>query len=122
MTWTDTSTMAITVNDLPRASWANAVVDNLAYLYDTPAVTVRMTSAQSVSSGSDTLISWSEAAWDTTGGDMWDSGSPGSILIPVDGIYRFTCPVPEQYLTDLEESPGDISLTDLMAVLEREYN
>lgn len=38
------------------------------------------------------------------------------------GIYRFTCPVPEQYLTDLEESPGQLSLTELMAVLEAEYN
>jgi len=38
------------------------------------------------------------------------------------GIYRFSCPVPEEYVTDLESPPGDLALTDLMAVLEQEYN
>lgn len=49
-------------------------------------------------------------------GDRIDT-SDGAI-----GIYRFSCPVPEEYVTDLETSPGDLSLTDLMAVLEQEYN
>ena len=89
--WTDTSELAVAVGDLPRASWANGVVDNLAYLYNPPAVTVRMTATQQVASANDALISWSEAAWDTTGGSMWDAGSPGSILIPEAGVYRFTC-------------------------------
>lgn len=89
--WTDTSELAVAVGDLPRASWANGVVDNLQYLYNTPAVTVRMTTTQQVASGNDSLISWSEATWDTTDGDMWDAGAPGSILIPFAGVYRFTC-------------------------------
>jgi CheY-like chemotaxis protein len=38
------------------------------------------------------------------------------------GIYAFACPVPEEHVTDLESSPGELSLTDLMAVLEAEYN
>lgn len=91
MTWTDPASLAVAVGDLPRASWATGVVDNLAFLYDTPAVTVRLTAAQTVADSTDALISWSEAAWDTTGTSMWDAGSPGSILIPIAGVYRFTC-------------------------------
>lgn len=55
----------------------------------------------------------------------WVKRDPEELIDASDGaigIYRFTCAVPEQYITDLEESPGDLSLTDLMAVLEREYN
>lgn len=89
--WTPTSELAVTVGALPRASWATGVVDNLQFLYNTPAVTVRLTAAQTVAHQTDALISWSEAAWDTTGGSMWDAGSPGSILIPTAGVYQFTC-------------------------------
>lgn len=55
----------------------------------------------------------------------WVKRDPEELIDATDGaigIYRFTCPVPEQYLADLEESPGDLSLTELMGVLEREYN
>ncbi len=38
------------------------------------------------------------------------------------GIYRFTCQVPEQYLTELADSPGDLSVTEVLSILEQEYN
>lgn len=93
MTWTDPSQLTVTVGDLTREPWANAVLDNLAFLYNTPAVAVRVTAAQAVSSGSDATVQWDEATWDTTGNDMWDEGSPGAVVIDRDGVYRFNCSV-----------------------------
>lgn len=55
----------------------------------------------------------------------WVKRDPTDVIDTSDGaigIYRFSCPVPEQYLTDLEDSPGSLSLTELVSVLEREYN
>jgi CheY-like chemotaxis protein len=62
-----------------------------------------------------------------SGGDdyAWVKHSPEDLIDTSDGaigIYRFTCPVPEQYVADLESRPAEVSLTDLMAVLEAEYN
>lgn len=60
------------------------------------------------------------------GGDYaWVKHGPDDLIDTNDGaigIYQFTCPVPEEYVTDLESTPEDLALTDLLAVLEQEYN
>lgn len=55
----------------------------------------------------------------------WVNRRPTELIDTSDGtigIYRFTCQVPEQYLTELVESPGDLSVTEVLAILEQEYN
>lgn len=91
--WTDTGDLAVTVGGLPRASWANSAVDNLEYLYNPPAVSVRLNATQEVGNNSDSTILWNESPWDSTEDGMWDDGSPGVILIRRPGRYMFTCSV-----------------------------
>ena len=88
MTWVDTSTIGVTVGDLPRASWANAIISNLDFLYRKPIITVRLTATQSVASASDHVVQWDEAEWDYADTAMWDAGTPGSIVIDRPGIYE----------------------------------
>lgn len=91
MVWTPTDEMAVSIG-LARATWANEVVGNLDFLYDTPAVTVRLTTAQEVANADDHAVEWDEAAWDTTGGDLHDSGSPSAILWPyAPAVLDFNC-------------------------------
>ena len=86
MTWTDPKTF--TVGELLTAADLNAYVrDNLAFLFDPPTVTVRLTAAEAVASGSDHVVQWSEAAWDTAASPMWDVGTRGSIVIDRAGVY-----------------------------------
>ena len=86
MTWTDPKTW--TAAELLRAVDLNTYLrDNLAFLYDPPTVTVRLTATQDVASGSDHTVQWSEAAWDTTVDGMWDVGTPGSLVIRRAGVY-----------------------------------
>ena len=89
--WTDPSELQVVVGDRPRAAQQNGLVDNATFLYDAPGVAVRLTAPQEVAGDTDALISWSEAPWDSTGGAMWDAGSPGSILIPRSGRWLFHC-------------------------------
>ena len=91
--WTDPDELAVQVGDLPRAPWANALLDNLAWLYNPPGCSVRLTDPQQVGSNSDALIQWDEAPWDTTDEGMWDDGTPGSIVIQREGRYLFHCSV-----------------------------
>lgn len=60
------------------------------------------------------------------GGDYaWVKRDPDATIDTGDGtigIYQFTCPVPEQYLTDLHTSPVGLSLSELTSILEAEYN
>lgn len=85
MTWTDPSTLEVTVGDLPRASWANGVLDNLSYLHGPPRVTLRRTTDFTVPTNTATGITWEESLVDV--GGWWDSGSPGVAVVPEDGLY-----------------------------------
>lgn len=87
MAWTDPDTLTASVADVYRAADVNAILDNLKYLYDRPHCVVRLTATQDVANSSDHLILWDEAARDTTGGLMWDAGSPGVIMFPIPGRY-----------------------------------
>ena len=88
--WTDPDELDITVGDLPRAAWANAVLDNLRFLYETPALAVRLTSPQTIPDATDTTIVWSQAVWDSTG-QMWDAGAASKIQIVRAGLYSVSC-------------------------------
>lgn len=91
MTWTDTSTIQATAGAEARAADFNAALGNLAHIWDeAPRITVRLTSdSDPIASASNQTVQWDEAAWDSTGGNMWDSGTPGSIVVPAGagGLY-----------------------------------
>lgn len=84
MTWTDPDEMDVT-GEIGGATFV-LVRDNLKHIWDeAPRLTVRLTSTQSVATASDHVIQWDEAAWDSTSGDMWDAGTPGSLVVPTGG-------------------------------------
>lgn len=90
MTWTDPDEMDV-AGEIGGATFT-LVRDNFKHIWsDAPRITVRLTSTQEVASGgsSDHVVQWDEAAWDSTGGDMWDVGTPGSIVVPAGagGLY-----------------------------------
>ena len=84
--WTDPKTWLI--EELLRAADLNTYLrDNLTYLHDAPACSVRLTANQSVADGTDHTISWDESPWDSHG-DMTDiAGAPSTITITRDGLY-----------------------------------
>ncbi|MFW5899055.1 MAG: hypothetical protein ACOCUN_01155, partial [Jiangellaceae bacterium] len=91
--WTDPDELTKAIDDVLRAADWNGVLDNLGWLYNPPGIAVRLTSTQEVSDDSDQLLEWDEAPWDTSQDGMWDSGSPGTILIRRPGRYLFHCSV-----------------------------
>jgi hypothetical protein len=94
VTWTDPDDFEATVGGPATSTQFNYVLDDLRFLYQAPQVVVRLTSTQSVPTGTDTLIEWDQVVGDSLGaGQQWDDGSPGSILIRRAGFYHFTCAV-----------------------------
>lgn len=87
MVWTDPDTLMTSVADILPSATINAILGNQKYFYDRPHCVVRLTATQDVANSSDHLILWDEAARDTTGGFMWDAGSPGVIMFPEAGRY-----------------------------------
>lgn len=89
--WTDPDELtAVTGEALPTAWW-NAFRDNFHWLYTPPQLAVRVTADQAVANAADHTVSWGEAVWDSTAGDMWDSTSPTKITIPRAGVYSIVC-------------------------------
>jgi hypothetical protein len=84
--WTNPDSL-IAVAGVAASADFNAVLENLRFLADPPTCTVRLLEDQEIASGTDSTIMWDQAAWDTTGGDMWDDSSEGVIVIPRDGVY-----------------------------------
>jgi len=89
--WTDPKTW-VTGGTVTAPEMNAHLRDNLLYLYDAPAVAVRLTSAQTITDATDTTVSWDEAVWESVS-TMWDVATPSKIIIPRDGVYSivFNC-------------------------------
>jgi len=90
MAWTDPDELTTVTGEVLGSADLILIRDNLKHLWDeSPRITVRLTAAQSVANASDHTVQWDEAAWDSTGGNMWDSGTPVSIVVPAGagGLY-----------------------------------
>lgn len=85
--WTDPDSLEISVGDLPRASWANALLGNILYNYGGPRVTVARNTDLPVDDGQFTTVPWETVLTETPDGAWWDSGSPGALVVPRDGVY-----------------------------------
>lgn len=79
----------VQVNGLAVPEDFNKLLDWVRFLADPPGVAVRLTATQQVNNSVDHTISWHEATWDSTGGDMWNAGGPSKILITRPGVYLF---------------------------------
>lgn len=84
--WTDPDELEVSVGDLPRASWANSVLGNLLYNYGGPRCTVVRNTDLTVPDGTFTTIPW-ESVLTETGGEWFDSESPGVLVVPRSGVY-----------------------------------
>ena len=86
MAWSTPRTWA--ASETVTATMMNQHVrDNLSYLYGVPSggTFLRLTSNQSLSSGSESSVSWSSEVYDDLG--AWTSGT--NITIPSNGYYSF---------------------------------
>lgn len=84
--WTSPSDLEVGVGDLPRASWANAILGSLAFNHGGPRLTLTTTEQLTVADSTFVTVPWGQALVDI--GGWWDPTSPKAIIVPRDGLYE----------------------------------